>query len=230
MHQLTLSIQLQSEADFGSFLTGLNAEAVAAVTDWAAGTGEDFLYLFGLPGSGKSHLLQAACRSAAQRNASAVYLPLGHEDLAPSALDNLELWDMVALDDVQSVAGDRAWESGLFDLYNRLREGGRRLLVSADAPVSELPLTLVDLCSRLGWGPGYRLRPLPEEDCERLLVESAKRRGIELGDDTVRYIMRRCARDAGSLLEVLDKIDRESLRTKRRPSLWLVRQILAATE
>jgi DnaA family protein len=61
-----------------------------------------------------------------------------------------------------------------------------------------------------------------------LLLESAKRRGLELRADVVGYIMRRCPRDAGSLLEVLDKIDRESLRTKRRPTLWLIRQVLGA--
>ncbi len=230
MHQLTLPVQLQPEADFASFLNGPNAEAVTAVTAWAEGTGDDFLYLFGLSGSGKSHLLQAACRLAVQRKASAVYLPLGHEDLAPSVLDNLELWDMVALDDVQSIAGNETWERDLFDLYNRLREAGKRLLVSARAPASELELTLADLRSRLGWGPGYRLRPLSDGDCERLLLESTERRGLELGDDAVRYIMRRSPRDAGSLMDLVDKIDRESLRTKRRPTLWLVRQILGASE
>lgn len=230
MQQLPLPIQLRPQADFSSFLTGPNAEAVSAVAAWATGSGEGFLYLFGVPGSGKSHLLQAACRQAVQRKASAVYLPLGHENLAPSVLDNLEQWDLVALDDVQSIAGDNAWESALFDLYNRLRDAGRHLLASADAPASKLPLALADLRSRLGWGPGYRLRPLPEGDCEQLLLDSAKRRGLDLRADAVGYIMRRYPRDAGSLLEVLDRIDRESLRAKRRPTLWLVRQILEPAE
>ena len=226
MHQLTLPIQPRPEADFSSFLTGPNAETVSAVTAWAAGSGEGFLYLFGAPGSGKSHLLQAACRQAVQRKASAVYLPLGNDNLVPSVLDNLELRELVALDDVQSIAGDKTWESGLLDLYNRLREAGRHLLVSADAPTCELPLALADLRSRLGWGPGYRLRALPEGDCAQLLSESAKRRGLDLRADAISYIMRRCPRDAGSLLEILDKIDQESLRTKRRVTLWLVRQVL----
>jgi DnaA family protein len=226
MQQLPLPIQLQPEADFASFLEGPNAETVAALRAWATGTGEDFLYLFGRPASGRTHLLQAACRQAVQEGASAVYLPLGHDDLAPSVLDNLELWDLVALDDIQSVAGNTPWEHALFDLYNRLREAGRRLLVSADVAASKLPVSLADLRSRLGWGPGYRLRPLSEEDNARLLRESAGRRGIELGNDTVSYIMRRCPRDTASLLELLEKIDQESLQKKRRPTLRLVRQVL----
>ncbi len=226
MQQIPLPVQLKPEADFTAFVVGPNAEAVTAITAWAAGTGDHFLYLFGTAGSGKTHLLQAACRQAAGGDRSPIYLPLKHGQLAPSVLDNLELWSPVVLDDIQAVAGDAAWERGLFDLYNRLRESGQHLLVSAHTPVSELPLTLPDLRSRLGWGPGYRLLPLPAGDCERLLRESAMRRGLELGADTVDYIMRRCPREPGYLIGLLEEIDHESLRRKRRPTRWLVQQIL----
>ena len=228
MQQLPLPVQLKPEVDFAAYVAGPNAEAVAAVATWSEENGDDFLYLFGAAGSGKTHLLQAACRQATQCDRSAVYLPLKHRELIPSVLDNLELWDLVALDDVQAIAGDAPWEHGLFDLYNRLREAQRRLLVSADSPVSELPLMLADLRSRLGWGPGYRLLPLSEGDCERLLRESAERRGLTLGSDAIAYIMRRCPREPGYLMELLEEIDQESLSKQRRPSLWLVRQILEA--
>ncbi len=148
MHQIPLSVQLRPEADFAAFVAGPNAEAVAAVTAWAAGSGDSFLYLFGTAGSGKTHLLQAACRQVAQGERSAIHVPLEHGELAPSVFDNLGLWDLAALDDIQAIAGDATWEQGLFDLYNRLRESGRCLLVSAHAPVSELPLTLPDLPAR----------------------------------------------------------------------------------
>jgi len=228
MHQIPLPVQLRPEADFAAFVAGPNAEAIAAVTAWATGNGDDFLYLFGIAGSGKTHLLQAACRQAAQGDRSTIYVPLGHGGLAPSVFDNLELWELVALDDIQAVAGDVAWEQGLFDLYNRLRESRRCLLVSAQAPVAELPLTLPDLRSRLGWGPGYRLLPLPEGDCEHLLKETAARRGLEIGTDAVDYIMRRCLREPGYLIGLLEEIDRESLRRKCRPTRWLIRQLLGA--
>lgn len=228
MRQLPLPVQLRPDADFATFVIGPNVETVAAVTAWAMGDGDDFLYLFGAAGSGKTHLLQAACRQAVQGDRSAIYLPLGHGQLVPSVLDDLELWGLVALDDIQAIAGDAAWEQSLLDLYNRLRESGQRLLASGYAPVLALPLTLSDLRSRLGWGPGYRLLPLPEDDCERLLRESAQLRGLELGTDTIDYIMHRCPREPGYLVGLLEEVDRESLRRKRRPTRWLVQQILGA--
>jgi len=228
MHQIPLPVQLRPEADFAAFVAGPNAEAVAAVTAWATGSGDSFLYLFGTVGSGKTHLLQAACRQVVQSDRSAIYVPLEQGELAPSVLDNLELWELITLDDIQAVAGDTTWEQGLFDLYNRLRESGRCLLVSSHTPVSELPLTLPDLRSRLGWGPGYQLLLLPEGDCGYLLKESAKRRGLELDTDAVDYIMRRCPREPSYLMGLLEEIDRESLRRKCHPTRWLIRQILGA--
>jgi len=230
MQQLPLAIQLTPEGGFDDYLPGPNAEAVSAITAWASASGQAFLYLFGPSGTGKSHLLQAACKAAKAGGASACYLPLGLPGLDLSALEGMERAQVVALDDIQALAGDIDWERGLFNLYNRLRETERRLLVSGDRPAAELPLRLPDLRSRLGWGPGYRLRPLDEVGCERLLRESAARRGLVLEAESLAYIMRRCERDAGSLLRLLDRIDRESLQKKRRPTLWLIRQLQGSAD
>jgi len=231
MHQLNLALKLTApNADFGAYLVGPNTEAVAAVAGWANRTGDAFLYLFGIRGSGKTHLLQAACRLAVRNGRSAVYLPLDDKALAPSVLEDLEQRELVALDDIQAVAGEDAWELGLFDLYNRLRESGGSLLASGNAPVGELPLRRAELSSRLGWGPGYRLLPLNEAECELLLRAGARDRGFELGPDAVRYIMRHCPREPAFLTELLERIDGESLRAQRRPTLWLIRRVLAGRD
>jgi DnaA family protein len=226
MQQLPLGVALKTEADLEDYVAGPNLEAATAVAEWAAGGEDTFLYLSGPPGTGKTHLLQAACRHAADRSETVFYLPLAEPDLMPTVLEGLERRDLVALDDLQSVVGQRKWELAIFGLYNRLRETGRRLLVSADAPRTELPIALADLRSRLGWGPGYRLRPLGESDCEHLLLRAASRRGLRLGEDAAGYIMRRCRREPRELLALLDRLDRASLTRKRRPTVNLIREVL----
>lgn len=228
MKQLPLAVDLPPRAELEEYLPGPNREAAAAVTAWADGRGDPFIYLFGPSGTGRTHLLQGACRAAAAHGRRALYLPLSHPGLEPTALEGLEGVDAVALDDLQAVADAPAWEHALFDLYNRLRETGRRLLVAADAPVADLALGLPDLRSRLGWGPGYRLRPLGDADCARLLRDAAARRGLTLGEDAVAYLMRRCPREPAPLLGVLDALDRLSLTEKRRPTVPLLRRVLDA--
>ncbi len=228
MEQLPLPFRLPPEASFATLVPGPNAEAVAALAAWAQGQGEPFALVWGFPGTGKTHLLQAACQAAVAAGHAAQSLPLGHPGLTPEALTGLEGIGRIALDDVQAIAGDPAWEGALFSLFNELRARGGGLLVSADRPAAALPLALPDLRSRLGWGPCYRLQPLGEQDCEDLLRAAAARRGLPLGPDLVDYLMRRLARDPGTLLAFLEALDRESLAARRAPSIPLARRVLEA--
>jgi DnaA family protein len=64
MQQLPLGISQGAEPAFDNFVAGRNAEALARVRALAAGTlGERIVYLWGEPGSGRSHLLHAAARA-----------------------------------------------------------------------------------------------------------------------------------------------------------------------
>ena len=225
--QLALPIERVREPTLEEYLPGPNDEALAAIAASATGQGEAFLYLLGQAGTGKTHLLQAACRAAHQAGRRAHAVPLGQPDLAPQILEGLEQMELVALDDLDRIAGQLPWEHALFDLFNRLRELGRTLLVAADAAPEHLGLRLADLRSRLQWGPRYRLQPLPEADCERLLVETANRRGLELAPELVRYLMHHHARDPGSLVALVARLDRLSLQEQRQPTIPLVRGLLS---
>jgi DnaA family protein len=224
--QLSLPIERARERTLEEYLPGPNAEAVAAVRACAAGRGEPFLHLFGHPGTGKSHLLQAACRTASEAGRQAHYVPLGRPGLAPEILDGLERLDLVAVDDLDRIAGDLNWERALFDLFNRLREHGRALVTAAAAAPDDLALGLPDLVSRLQWGPRYRLLPLSDPACEALLTETARRRGLRLGPEVVRYVMTYHARDPAALVELVARLDSTSLREQRQPTVPMVRRLL----
>jgi DnaA family protein len=226
--QLHLPVRLVREPTLRDYYVGANGEAVAAVAAIARGdaTGEPYLLLFGGPATGKSHLLQAACQAAASGPGKAQYVPLGQPGLTPAILDALEHRDLIAIDDVQRIAGDLEWETALFDLFNRARERGCRLLMTAATAPDALGLRLPDLRSRLQWGPRYCLAPLSDADCERLLIGVAAELGMRLGGETARYIMNNHARDPASLVALLERIDAVSLRAQRQPSIPLVRRII----
>lgn len=223
--QLSLPIERTREPTLEEYLPGPNGEAVSAVAASAAGAGEPFLHLFGLPGTGKTHLLQAACRAAGESGRQALYVPLERPGLTPALLEDLERLDLVAVDDVDRIAGDLVWEHALFDLFNRLRERGRFLLTVAASAPDDLPFGLPDLVSRLQWGPRYRLLTLTEPECEQLLTETARRRGLALPPEVVRYVMTYHARDPGSLVELVARLDSASLREQRRPTIPMVRRV-----
>jgi DnaA family protein len=228
--QLTLEVNLPKDPALNGFVAGPNAEALAAVQGCADGSGESYLYLWGPSGSGKTHLLLGASRDLEGRGQTALYLDLGTEGLEPAMLQGLESLELVCLDNIQLVAGDRDWERALFDLFNRLRENGCRLLAAAHVPVAELGLRLPDLRSRLNWGPAFRLRPLGDESRMQLLQRAAYARGMRLETKAAEYILQHCPRDLHSLERVLDRIEAATLAEKRAPNLAFLRRVLKTLE
>jgi DnaA family protein len=223
MKQLPLAVRLHDRAQFASFLPGPNGEALAAAQALAGGTGAARLYLHGAQSTGRSHLLQAICAGAP----GAGYFPLGElRALGPDVLEGAEALPLVALDDLDAVAGEAEWERRLFGLYNACLAAGRRLAVAARAPAAELAIALPDLRSRLGAMPHYALRPLDDAQQRSALAARAAARGIELPEETLQYLQNHFARDMTRLTALLDQLDRASLEAQRRVTLPFIREVL----
>jgi len=143
--QLPLALALADHASFETFVGGSNAAAVEHVRSLAHGRA-DTVWLWGGDGAGKTHLLQAACReaTAAGRRAMYVALPAG----SPEILSDLERVDVLAVDDVHTVAGDLAWERALFVILNAFSSRSGALLLAASAPAAQCGFRLADLESR----------------------------------------------------------------------------------
>lgn len=230
--QLPLNIRLSDEATFDNFWVGDqggNKQVIGALQALGSARPEErFLYLWGRSGAGLSHLLQAACHHGAAAGLRSQYLPL--QELAAldpvGVLEDLEQLDLLCLDDLQAVVGKGDWDRALFHLYNRMREAGTRLLVSARCAPRELTVSLADLQSRLAWGTVYRLEALDDGDKQRALQWRARKRGMDMGDEVAQYILLRGSREPRELFACLDHLDRLSLVEKRRLTIPFVRQVL----
>jgi len=231
MRQLPLGVQLGVSMRFETYHEGANGAAVADLTKLVHDTGHAPLWVLGPPGVGKTHLLQASCALAGQRGLTSAYLPLASsKDLVPGLLGGLEQVDFVALDDVDMIAGQAAWEQALFTLYNELLELGGRLACSAQMPPAGVGFALPDLASRLSACVVHRLQPLAERDQGLALRRRALHRGLELPDETLSYLTRRAPRDFAALCRLLDELDTEALAAQRRLTVPFVRQVLANLE
>lgn len=219
MRQLALGVRLRDDATFASFVTGENGELVAAL-----GAGGPHLWLWGAPGCGKTHLLQAACTAA---GGPAAYLPLGRAALLPpQALAGYEAARLLCLDDADAVAGDGDWERALFGLFNACADLRTRLVFAARAAPRSLPWVLEDWRSRAAACVVYQVRELDEAGRVEALRRRAALRGIELPPETVDYLMKRTARDLRSLITVLDALDEASLAAQRRLTVPFIRAAL----
>lgn len=230
--QLSLSVNLNDDATFDNFYAPAqthNAMVVQGLRAQLDGSGEAFIYLWGAPGCGLTHLLQAACHQAQAMGLAVQYLPL--RDLVGYAPDELfaglEDLDLVCLDCLPTVAGRPDWELAIFNLYNRLREQGKRLLVAAEHSPRELTISLADLRSRLQWGITYQVHSLGDDDKQQALQLRARARGLELGDEVAQYIIQRLPRDTNELFWQLQRLDHASLTEQRKLTIPFVKKVLA---
>lgn len=226
--QLALAVQLRDAATFANFYEGDAAPLVRALQ--ACGeTVDRFIYLHGMEGVGKSHLLQACCHAALASLETAMYLPLReHSELDPSILEGMESQSLVALDDVHAVMGDRDWEQALFHFYNRAADAGTRLVVSAAVPPIALACVLPDLQSRLAFGLTFYLDALSDAGKCRALQLRASNRGLGMTAEVAQYLLNHFPRDMSALFAVLVKLDEASLQAKRRLTVPFVKEVLSA--
>jgi DnaA family protein len=224
--QLPLDFAPAPAARFATFVSGPNYAAAEHAAALAA-RGGGVLWLYGSDGTGKSHLLQAACAAAAERGRRAMYVPLAAvEAIGPAALAELEALDLLALDDVDRVAGDAAWERRLFEVFNDNAARGAGLMLGARIAPRALGFSLPDLASRAAGAVVYRLQPLADEERALALIAHARARGIELERAAADYLLASVARDMHALLSWLERFDRESLAARKRLSIPFIRELL----
>ncbi|MBN8728669.1 MAG: DnaA regulatory inactivator Hda [Xanthomonadales bacterium] len=225
--QLPLALRWPAHQRFATFTAGANGVPIELVRDAATSTGAS-LYLSGAHGSGRTHLLIAACAEAGEQGRRAQYLPLRRH--GAGLIRGFGGSDLIAIDDVDAIAGDAAAEHALFDLYNRCRAEAVGLLFAAGQPPAQVGFGLPDLVSRLGASTQAVLKPLDEAARRELVVERARVRGIELDDAVTDWLFAHGRRDLGSLLAVLDRIDRASLAARRRVTVPFLRGIMQADD
>jgi DnaA family protein len=224
--QLPLDLRWPRRQRFEHFHADANAAAVAAVQALALQSGAPWLYLSGASGSGKSHLLLAACQLAHEAGRTVQYLPLKALREHAVVLRGVAGSEFIALDGLDALAGDPEAEHALFDLYNRARAEGTALIFAAEAVPSQLPLSLPDLRSRLGACTQFALKSLDDVERREVLKKQASLRGIELDDTVLDWLFARYVRDLGALLDLLDRLDQASLAAQRRVTVPFLRSLL----
>jgi DnaA family protein len=224
--QLPLALRYPPDQRLETYI-GAPEGVIAQLRAIAVGARADWIFLAGASGSGKTHLALSLCAAAEQAGRRAAYLPLlAAAGRLREALESLEGHEVIALDGVDAIAGNREDEVALFDFHNRARAAGVALLYTARAMPDGLPLGLPDLRSRLSQCVRIALPVLDDASRAAVLRERAQRRGLVIDDAAIEWLLTHSGRELGALVAVLDRLDRESLAAKRRITVPFLRSVL----
>ena len=225
MKQIALDIGLATAPAFSNFFAGPNDAAVKHLELWSGNALRSPVptYLWGEPGSGKTHLLKAAVGVLQQHGARVGWLDASV--MEPPEFN--DAWSAVVLDEchLYTAVQQQAAFNWFVNAVSSPDGHPRGVLAAGSVPPADLVLR-DDLRSRLGWGHVYQLHALSEAERRAVLRKQADARGIFLSDEVINFVLSRFSRDLSSLMQLLDQLDSYALQTQRAITVPLIKAML----
>ena len=223
MRQIPLDVSLSEYMTFETFYLGPNKSVVESLRDEK----NQLIWLAGLEGFGKTHLLHAFLNSHEHENKKVLYLPMSEsQDFTPDILDNLAQYDLVAIDDIENIIGDMTWEEQLLKFYEDSYSTRNKILITANDTPKGLNFLLPDLSSRFNLALIERLRPMNEDEMIKAILIHSKARGFDLPEDSAKYLINRVPRDVSVLIDMIKLLDYESLSMQRKLTIPFIKTVL----
>jgi DnaA-homolog protein len=217
MKQIPLPIVGAAQPDFENFLPGVNSPALAHVRDLVLPSAP--LYLWGAPGTGKSHLLRAL--AARCQSTGGLVGWFDANDPMPWAL--APDWGLLVLDGCERL--NAAAQHAAFTLFVEAATHGVQVAGAGRLPPVDLPLR-DDLRTRLAWGHVFEMHPPSDSDARAVLRREADRRGTFLPDDVLDHLLVHFPRDLSCLMQLIERLDDHAQSYKRRLTVPLLREML----
>ena len=213
--------------DFTSFIEGENQDLLDFLNTMTKKKKNDCLYIWGSQGTGKTHLLQAACKQADDMNSQVTYIPLKqYEEFDSEIFNGLGKLDLICVDDLEFISGNLEWQQRLTLLYNEIRDNNNSIIISSTSSPKNIKIELDDLKSRLVWGQVHKIKPPNDELKIEILKRKASERSFELSKSVAEFLIHRTDRDLNSLIKILDVIDHSSLAAKRKVTIPFVKKLI----
>jgi DnaA family protein len=222
--QLILDLRPDCPPTLENFVPGGNAELLENLTRLAAarpGQPCAHLYLWGSPGSGRSHLLRATVARALDSGRPAFFLSA--EEVAERLPEDENA--LLAVDDADRLSPDA--QIALFNAFNRASANAQSLLLSGPvAPKGLAPGLREDLRTRIGQSLIFEVRPLDDATRDAILHSLAAQRGLRLTGEVAGFLLTHARRDPPGMAAALDALNAASLEHKRPVTLPLLRELM----
>ncbi len=187
-----------------SFVVGSNNElAVSIAKNVVKYPGEKYnpFFLYGGPGLGKTHLVQAIGNEIARLHPEMKVLYTSTNHFFSEFIDLIKKnrgedfakkyrkIDVLIIDDFQQIIKKDRSQEEFFNIFNDLYQENKQIIVTSDRLPSQIATLDERLASRLTWGTGAIDLQMPSfEDKCAILRSMAEYKGIEIEDEAITYL------------------------------------------
>ena len=194
-----------------------------------AGSGESQIAIWG--DEGKTHLINATAYQARELGLqSQLYDAEQLQHLDAEAFDGWQQADLLAVDNLDAIAGNLGWEKQFYQVMNAVREGDMKFVFSLSTKPASLPTALADFQSRLLWGLQFQLESATDDLLLEILQVKARDMGMTVKDEVLRYQLTHVSRRLKDQVSILQQLERVTLVEKRRASIPLLKEVIASQD
>tara|TARA_B110000091_G_scaffold54731_1_gene60100 strand:- start:212 stop:880 length:669 start_codon:yes stop_codon:yes gene_type:complete len=220
MNQLGLPISLDSKMLLDNFIA--NSELVNLIHQLFQDKKASEIYVYGLTGQGKTHVLQGVVLKALASDKNSIYIDC-IDSFPEYLLDFIDQLSFISLDNVDLISIEN--EEIFFDLYNRARQAGVVILASGCCLPSDLGV-MKDLKTRLSLAAVYKLEELNDVLKMNVLDNQMGDKNLTIDSKVYEYLFKNYSRDLKILLSLMDELDIASLQSKKAISIPFVKKHL----
>ncbi|MDR1760335.1 MAG: chromosomal replication initiator protein DnaA [Fibrobacter sp.] len=201
----TPSVKLSPDYRFDNFVVGdksqLAFSAAFAVAENPNGNKYNPLFIYGASGLGKTHLLQAIGNFVLEEDANKRVRYVTAFDFQQEYVNSLraqranemsayyrEEVDVLLIDDIQHWSGKDETQNEFFHIFNALHQAGKQVVLTSDAPASEVKSLSDRLVSRFSWGLTVDIQPPNVETREAILRKKAESNHLDISDDVIVFL------------------------------------------
>ena len=182
------------------------------------------IYLYGITGTGKTHLLTATAHSLRSKGLNVIYthaetftehvvtsIRAGAMSTFRQAYRNI---DVLIVDDVHVFSRKGATQEEFFHTFNTLHLAGKQIILSANCSPQELQLIEPRLVSRFEWGIVVPLDPISKEEIKLVLQNKAAAFNYELNQKVTEFLLETFTSSTKALTRAMEAL---ILRTHLNP-------------
>lgn len=236
------AVSLKSQFTFDTFVVGpSNRFCQAAARSVAENPGGKYnpLFIYGNPGLGKTHLLNAIYNYVKDHNPNANIVLVRGEEFANEIIEAIHNQstavvrekyreaDFLCIDDIHFIAGKPSTQEEFFNTFNVLYLDGKQIVVTSDRPPRDIQALEERIQSRLESGLLADLSPPEFETKVAVIYSKAELLGINIPENVAFFIADQIKNNFRQIEGIVKKLFAFKQITGEEPNIMLAQKAIS---
>ena len=224
MQQLIFPFEFQRTTYFHNFIGAKNQQIIINLCNLIKQDNKQNIYISGVLGSGRTHLLKACYNRARAYFLKAIYFDCKTDKINKISPSYFSKYHLLIIDNIHLAS--HKMQYSLCALYNLEKSGLLNLIISGDTIPNRLNLSLADLKTRLSLSLVFCLEYLNYTQKKEVLKQKMTMQNLHIEDDIYDYLLTYYSRNLHALVNLLESLIRHHIKNEKAMNIVSVKEFI----